>query len=52
MTSEEIEGVVRAMTLTVDNLETGPVKRAMQEASTQLLAHVTAMRVERQRRQT
>jgi len=44
MTSEEIDGVVRAMILTVENLETGPVKRAMQEASAQVLAHVTAMR--------
>ena len=44
MTSEEIDSVVRAMTLTVENLETGPVKQAMQEASALVLAHVTAMR--------
>jgi hypothetical protein len=50
MTSEEIESVVRAMTLTVENLETGPVKQAMQEVSKQVLAHVTATRAGRQRR--
>jgi hypothetical protein len=44
MTSEDIEVLVRAMTVTVDNLETGPVKHSMQEASTLVLAHEIAAR--------
>lgn len=44
MTSEELEVVVRAMMLAVDNLEAGPVKHSMQEASTLVLAHVIAAR--------
>ncbi len=44
MTSDDIETVVRAMMLTVDSLDVGPVKRAMQEASTLVLAHALAER--------
>jgi hypothetical protein len=44
MTTEDVEDVVRAMILTVENLEAGPVKQSMQEASTQVLAHLTATR--------
>jgi hypothetical protein len=44
MTSEDIEVVVRAMTLTVEGLETGPVKQSMLEATTQVIAHVVAAR--------
>ena len=44
MTSEELEVFVRAMMLAVDNLEAGPVKHSMQEASTLVLAHVIAAR--------
>jgi hypothetical protein len=44
MTSEDIEVLVRAMTVTADNLDTGPVKHLMQEATTQVIAHVVAAR--------
>lgn len=44
MTSEDIEDVVRAMTVTVKGLKTGPVKQSMQEATAQVIAHVVAVR--------
>lgn len=44
MTSEDIESLVRAMRVTVDNLESGPVKQSMEEASTLVLAHAIAGR--------
>jgi hypothetical protein len=44
MTSEDIEVVVRAMTLTAEGLETSPVKQSMLEATTQVIAHVVAAR--------
>jgi hypothetical protein len=50
MTKEEIEVVVRAMTLTVEKLEADPVKQSMQEAFAQVLAHVVATRASIQKK--
>jgi hypothetical protein len=44
MTNEEIDDVVRALTLIVENLEAGPAKQSMQEAFTQVRARASAMR--------
>jgi hypothetical protein len=49
MTSEDIEVLVRAMTMTADTLEAGPVKHALQEASTLVLAHAIVARGFRER---
>ncbi len=44
MTTEEIEGVARALTAAVENLEAGAVRQSMQEAFMQVRAYTVAMR--------
>jgi hypothetical protein len=44
MTTEEVEDVVRALTMVVENLEAGAAKQSMQEAFTQVRAYASATR--------
>jgi hypothetical protein len=44
MTTEEIEDVVRALTMVVENLDAGAAKQSMQEAFMQVRAYASATR--------
>jgi hypothetical protein len=44
MSAEEIEGVVRAMTTVVQNLEANVARQSMQEAFMQIRAYADTMR--------
>jgi hypothetical protein len=44
MTTEEVEDVVRALTVVVENLEAGAAKQSMQEAFMQVRAYASATR--------
>lgn len=44
MTTDEIEDVVRALTMAVENLEAGAARQSMQEAFMQVRAYADATR--------
>jgi len=44
LTVEEVEDIVRALTMTVENLDAGAAKQSMQEAYVQVRAHAVTMR--------